>query len=204
MKKIFLNNFLKFHKVIIALSLTACLSCCSYVTAAEITMLGKISTASISDLTEESFMLNLKNNISMSIPNCVDYIIQERLDYTPTPRIHMFGMNEDGADFEIIVESFDLNTTELTLLDVMGYNSMVFGSNAEVSNINEINLNGIDGFEYTLSNSKFYNLDIDGTIQTALLTNSSTAICIVVIGHQSQNDFYSEILTNIVSTIKMR
>ena len=204
MKKRKFRALFRLHISLIGvLALTTCLLCTSYAFASDVKVLGKVSTASISDVTEEEFVVTLPNNASVKVPSSVEYIVQERTDYTKSPRIHMFGMNDNGANFEIILESFDLDTMDLTLLDVMAQNSMVFGANSEVLNSKELNVNGLNGFEYTLSNMKFNNQDIKGNVQAVLLTDSSVGLCVVLVGHQNENDFYSEILTKIISTIKI-
>ena len=53
------------------LALTTCLLCTSYAFASDVKVLGKVSTASISDVTEEEFVVTLPNNASVKVPSSV-------------------------------------------------------------------------------------------------------------------------------------
>jgi hypothetical protein len=170
---------------------------------ANVKLFGKIETLSIVE-EGNSIIVNIPENFSFVLPAYEEYYVQERNERMDMPIIHIFGMASNGvADFELVVNAFDLATADSTLLDQIGVNFYILGEDTNVVESTPIQVGDLSGFSLIISNLNYNGVETSGNTNVVLLANETKCICLLLIERQRNQEFYTEILTEIVSTIKM-
>ena len=171
--------------------------------AANTKILGKISVAKINTINEVTG-IELSNKVTCSLPEYPHYYIQERNVVEGAPSIHIFGFNEEGLDFEIILDAFDLDGNENSFLEYVGLSLLIDDYESKIIKSESLSFSNFTGFVLEMTGNSFNNKPVNGVFEVVVLSNGFTCLSIVLIGHQKNEVSHSKILTEFLDTIKLK
>ena len=148
-------------------------------------------------------MISFREGISFTIPGDAGYMVYERNDKSGVRHLCVSSHNGLGLAFELVIDVFQLDTADMTPIEVMGRSILSAGRRAVVVHSGSIDMAGLCGFDITLRGVPYDRQVPQTDMRSVFLSNLRTGILFTLVERQHRPAEHVEALDSILATLSL-